>query len=109
MNDARKCQVLVVGAGPGGYTAAFRAADLGIEVTLIDASSKLGGICLNEGCIPSKSLLHISDIIEKSNKAKEAGINFNKPKINIDKIHDWKNKIIGNLNSGIKKLAKCRP
>ena len=107
-NKNTKTQLAIIGAGPGGYTAAFRAADLGIEVTLIDASSKLGGICLNEGCIPSKSLLHISDIIEKSNKAKEAGINFNKPKINIDKIHDWKNKIIGNLNSGIKKLAEAR-
>ena len=107
-NNIKKTQLAIIGGGPGGYTAAFRAADLNIEVTLIDASKKLGGVCLNEGCIPSKSLLHIANIIENSKNAEEAGINFNKPEIDINKIHNWKNDIIDNLNNGIDKLAQLR-
>ena len=92
-NNIKKTQLAIIGGGPGGYTAAFRAADLNIEVTLIDASKKLGGVCLNEGCIPSKSLLHIANIIENSKNVEKAGINFNNPEIDINKIHDWKNNI----------------
>ena len=102
------CDLIVIGAGPGGYTAAFRAADLGLNVTLIDKNSSLGGVCLNEGCIPSKSLLHIAKIINDSKEASKFGISFNKPKIDVKKIQDWKNKVIKNLNQGIEKLASVR-
>lgn len=100
--------MVVIGSGPGGYTAAFRAADLGISVTLVDKDSSLGGVCLNRGCIPSKSLLHISKIINQAKYSSDIGIKFNNPKIDIDKIHKWKNKIINNLNNGIASLAKAR-
>ena len=102
------CDLIVIGAGPGGYTAAFRAADLGLNVTLIDKNSSLGGVCLNEGCIPSKSLLHIAKVINDSKEASKFGISFNKPKIDVNKIQDWKNKVIKNLNQGIEKLASVR-
>ena len=107
-NSTHKTDLVIIGAGPGGYTAAFRAADLGIAVTLIDKNINLGGVCLNEGCIPSKSLLHLSKIINNSSEAADYGLTFNNPKINIKKIHDWKNNIINNLNKGITKLAKIR-
>ena len=107
-NNIKQTKLAIIGGGPGGYTAAFRAADLNIEVTLIDSSEKLGGVCLNEGCIPSKSLLHIANIIDESKKAEHAGIKFKKPEINIKKIHNWKNDIIQNLNNGIEKLAETR-
>ena len=102
------CDLIVIGAGPGGYTAAFRAADLGLSVTLIDKNSNLGGVCLNEGCIPSKSLLHIAKIINDSKEASKFGVSFNKPKIDVKKIQDWKNNVIKNLNQGIEKLASVR-
>ena len=102
------CQLVVIGAGPGGYTAAFRAADLGLNVTLIDKDESLGGVCLNKGCIPSKSLLHISKIIDNSNKASEIGVTFKKPKIDIKKIQNWKNNVIRISSKGIQKLAKIR-
>tara|TARA_Y100001970_G_C14154551_1_gene814743 strand:+ start:61 stop:1482 length:1422 start_codon:yes stop_codon:yes gene_type:complete len=102
------CDLIVIGAGPGGYTAAFRAADLGLSVTLIDKNSYLGGVCLNEGCIPSKSLLHIAKIINDSKEASKFGVSFNKPIIDVKKIQDWKNNVIKNLNQGIEKLASFR-
>ena len=109
MTDKNKhIQLLVIGGGPGGYTAAFRAADLGLDVILVDKNSNLGGVCLNEGCIPSKSLLNISKIIDSSKNSKSMGVTFTEPKIDISKIHEWKNKIITNLNQGIKKLAQAR-
>ena len=107
-NNIQQTELVVIGAGPGGYTAAFRAADLGIKVTLIDKDYNLGGVCLNKGCIPSKSLLHLAKIINDVEKIKNAGITFNNPKIDIKKIHKWKNKTISDLNSGIKKLASAR-
>ena len=107
-NLNEKVDLVVIGGGPGGYTAAFRAADLGKNVILIDKNTNLGGVCLNRGCIPSKSLLHISSIINNSKEATNFGIEFSKPNINIDKIHKWKNNIISKLNSGISKLAKAR-
>ena len=108
MDNTIRTQLVVIGSGPGGYTAAFRAADLGISVTLVDKDSSLGGVCLNRGCIPSKSLLHISKIINQAKHSSDIGIKFNNPKIDIDKIHKWKNKIINNLNNGIASLAKAR-
>ena len=107
-NPEKKNQLIVIGAGPGGYTAAFRAADLGVEVTLIDENQKLGGVCLNKGCIPSKSLLHVSKIIDDSLEATSIGLNFKKPILDIAKIQDWKNNIIHNLSDGIHRLAKAR-
>ena len=101
-------QLIVIGSGPGGYTAAFRAADLGLNVTLIDKSDSLGGVCLNQGCIPSKSLLHVSNIINSAENSKNLGVEFSKPNININKIQNWKNSIISNLGIGIKKLAQAR-
>ena len=106
--ENQKKHLVVIGAGPGGYTAAFRASDLGLNVTLIDKNNNLGGVCLNEGCIPSKSLLHISKIINDSKKASKYGVFFDKPKIDVKKIQEWKNNIIKNLNQGINKLASIR-
>ncbi len=101
-------EIVVIGSGPGGYAAAFRAADLGMNVTLIDKDLALGGVCLNRGCIPSKSLLHISKIINESKEASKIGLNFNKPEIDIDKINLWKNSTIKKLSDGILSLAKSR-
>ena len=107
-NNIQKTELVVIGSGPGGYTAAFRAADLGMQVTLIDKNYNLGGVCLNKGCIPSKSLLHLAKGINDVSELKDAGISYNKPKIDIKKIHEWKDNTISNLNSGIKKLAQAR-
>ena len=101
-------EIVVIGSGPGGYAAAFRAADLGMGVTLIDKDVDLGGVCLNRGCIPSKSLLHISKIINESKESSKIGLDFNSPKIDIEKINSWKNSIIKNLSNGILSLAKAR-
>ena len=107
-NKPIQTNLIVVGSGPGGYTAAFRAADLGLNVILIEKDSQLGGVCLNRGCIPSKAFLHSANIINESKKAKKIGLSFEKPKIDIEKLHNWKNSIISNLNLGIKELSKKR-
>ncbi len=101
-------QVLVIGAGPGGYTAAFRAADLGLKVMLVDRWPQLGGVCLNVGCIPSKALLHAARVIEEAESMAEHGILFNKPKIDLSKLRQWKNRIVGKLTAGLTILAKQR-
>jgi dihydrolipoamide dehydrogenase len=101
-------EVVVLGAGPGGYTAAFRAADLGLKVALIERSPVLGGVCLNVGCIPSKALLHAAKVIDEANEMAEHGITFGKPTIDIDKLRAWKNKVIGKLTGGLTALAKQR-
>ncbi len=101
-------EVVVIGAGPGGYTAAFRAADLGKKVILVEAHDKLGGVCLNVGCIPSKALLHAAKIIDEAEHAKKLGITFNKPNVDLDKLRSWKEKIIMKLTAGLKGLAKQR-
>ncbi len=101
-------QVVVLGAGPGGYTAAFRAADLGKEVVLIERYSSLGGVCLNVGCIPSKALLHTAQIIIEAEHIKANGVDFGKPKIDLDGINDFKNKVVGKLTGGLSGLAKQR-
>ena len=101
-------EVLVLGAGPGGYTAAFRAADLGKQVVLIEKHIKLGGVCLNVGCIPSKALLHVAKVISEAEDVAHHGVTFAKPKIDIDKIRSWKESIIGKLTGGLTALAKQR-
>jgi len=101
-----KTQVLVLGGGPGGYTAAFRAADLGKQVTLVERYPVLGGVCLNVGCIPSKTLLHVANVLNEAKELSPAGINFVKPEINLEHLRDWKNKVSSQLNSGLAALAK---
>ncbi|HET9679704.1 MAG TPA: dihydrolipoyl dehydrogenase [Gammaproteobacteria bacterium] len=101
-------ETLVLGAGPGGYTAAFRAADLGQKVTLVERWDALGGVCLNVGCIPSKALLHSANVIEEAAFMADHGITFGKPKIDNAKLRDWKDKVIGKLTGGLVQLAKQR-
>jgi dihydrolipoamide dehydrogenase len=100
--------VLVLGAGPGGYTAAFRAADLGQSVVLVERYSTLGGVCLNVGCIPSKALLHAAKVITEAEEMGHNGISFGKPTVDIDKLRGWKESVIGKLNKGLGGLAKAR-
>jgi len=100
--------IVVIGSGPGGYAAAFRAADLGNQVTIIEKDPQLGGVCLNRGCIPSKTLLHISKVIEEAHEIKKAGVEFSNPKIDMMKIQSWKNRVIKKLGGGIKLLANKR-
>lgn len=101
-------EVVVLGAGPGGYTAAFRAADLGKKVVLIERYPTLGGVCLNVGCIPSKALLHMAKVITEADEAAHAGITFGKPKIELDKLRSWKDGVLGKLTKGLSGLAKQR-
>ena len=101
-------EVLVLGAGPGGYTAAFRAADLGKKVTIVEQCDTLGGVCLNVGCIPSKALLHITGIIDGAREVAKHGVEFGEPKIDIDKIRGYKDGIVAKLTGGLKMLAKMR-
>ena len=101
-------EVVVLGAGPGGYTAAFRAADLGKQVVLIEKHAALGGVCLNVGCIPSKALLHVAKVINEAEEVSHHGVTFGKPKIDIDQIRTWKESVIGKLTGGLAGLAKQR-
>ncbi len=103
-----KTQVVVIGSGPGGYTAAFRAADLGKEVTLIERYEALGGVCLNVGCIPSKALLHTAQVINEAEEATHLGVTFSQPNIDIDGVRGNKENIVSKLTGGIKALAKAR-
>ncbi len=100
--------VVVLGAGPGGYTAAFRAADLGMKVALIERWPTLGGVCLNVGCIPSKALLHAAKLIEEAEEMHVAGISFGKPKIDRTKLLEWKNQVVGRLTGGLAMMSKQR-
>jgi dihydrolipoamide dehydrogenase len=101
-------KLVVLGGGPGGYAAAFLAADLGMSVTLIDKESNPGGVCLYRGCIPSKALLHAAKLISDAEHAKEIGINFNKPKINVKKLRDWKSSVVEKMTGGLGILSKQR-
>ncbi|TAJ75780.1 MAG: dihydrolipoyl dehydrogenase [Gallionellaceae bacterium] len=101
-------EVVVLGAGPGGYTAAFRAADLGKQVVLIEKHASLGGVCLNVGCIPSKALLHVAKVINEAEEVAHHGVTFAKPKIDIGAIRTWKESVIGKLTGGLAGLAKQR-
>ncbi len=104
----RHSPLVVLGAGPGGYTAAFRAADLGLRVTLIERWPTLGGVCLNVGCIPSKALLHAAKVVDEAASMAEHGIVFGKPTIDLDKLRGWKNSVVGKLTGGLTMLAKQR-
>ena len=104
----RETQLLVFGAGPGGYTAAFRAADLGLKVTLVERWPELGGVCLNVGCIPSKALLHAAKVIEDAEEMSERGIAFGAPEINLGKLREWKTSVVRKLTSGLRVLARQR-
>ncbi len=101
-------KIIVIGAGPGGYAAAFFAADLGMEVTLIDKEKNPGGVCLYRGCIPSKALLHVAKLISEAEEAKNWGIEFSKPKIDLTKLRDWKNSVVAKLTGGLGILSKQR-
>ncbi len=103
-----KADVMVLGSGPGGYTAAFRAADLGLDTVLIERYPNLGGVCLNVGCIPSKALLHAAKVISESKEMSEYGINFGKPELDLDKLRGWKDKVVKQLTGGLAGLAKQR-
>ncbi|HKT30869.1 MAG TPA: dihydrolipoyl dehydrogenase [Gammaproteobacteria bacterium] len=103
-----ECEVLVLGSGPGGYTATFRAADLGKKVVLVERYQSLGGVCLNVGCIPSKALLHAAKLIEEAAEMSERGISFGKPEIDSKKLREWKNSVVGKLTGGLATLAKQR-
>jgi len=104
----RSTQVLVLGSGPGGYTAAFRAADLGMKVTLVERWSSLGGVCLNVGCIPSKTLLHAAKVIEDAGSMSAHGISFGKPSIDLEKLRGFKSGVVNKLTGGLRVLAKQR-
>ena len=93
-NKLDKIKLAVLGAGPGGYAAAFLAADLEMDVTLIDKEKNPGGVCLYRGCIPSKALLHVAKLINETEEAKEWGLEFSKPKINLDRLREWKNEVV---------------
>ena len=103
-----KCDLLVLGAGPGGYSAAFRAADLGLSVVLVERYATLGGVCLNVGCIPSKALLHTAAVLEEAQAMAEHGISFGKPKIDLEKLRGFKEGVIGKLTGGLAGMAKAR-
>lgn len=104
----RSTQLLVLGAGPGGYTAAFRAADLGLQVTLVERWPSLGGVCLNVGCIPSKALLHAAKVIEDADAMSEHGISFGAPAIDLERLRAWKGSVVKKLTGGLRVLAKQR-
>lgn len=108
MTDTTKTEVVVLGSGPGGYTAAFRAADLGKKVILVERYSRIGGVCLNVGCIPSKALLHLAKVLDEAEDVKTHGIEFASPKLDKEKILEWKNSIVNKLTTGLKGLAKQR-
>lgn len=101
-------QLAVIGGGPGGYAAAFLAADLGMEVTLIDPAANPGGVCLYRGCIPSKALLHVSRLLSEAREAKAWGIQFAKPKIDLDQLRTWKEEVVARLTGGLGQLVKQR-
>ncbi|QDT49220.1 Dihydrolipoyl dehydrogenase [Symmachiella dynata] len=101
-------ELVVLGGGPGGYPAAFAAADAGMKVTLVDEGVKPGGVCLNRGCIPSKALLHVARLINESKESADWGVTFQPPEIDVDKIRDWKNRVVGQLTGGIEGLCKAR-
>ncbi len=103
-----QAQVVVLGSGPGGYTAAFRAADLGKQVVLIEKDSFLGGVCLNVGCIPSKALLHVAEVLNEAREFSDLGVTYQEPEIDTDKLRAHKNKVVGRLTGGLKQLAKQR-
>ena len=102
------CEMVVLGAGPGGYSAAFRAADLGLKTVIVERYAQLGGVCLNVGCIPSKALLHVAAVADETSALAAHGITFGKPEIDLDKLRGWKDKVVGKLTGGLGGMAKAR-
>jgi len=101
--------VAVLGGGPGGYSAAFRCAELGLETVVVDAGKRLGGACLYEGCIPSKALLHVAAIIGEAERAKEFGLDFGEPRVSLDPLRKWKvERVVGKLSRGLASVAKAK-
>jgi dihydrolipoamide dehydrogenase len=103
-----ECKLVVLGSGPGGYTAAFRAADLGVDTVLVERYATLGGVCLNVGCIPSKALLHAAAVIDEAEAMAAHGVSFGKPKLDLDKLRGFKTKVVGQLTGGLAGMAKQR-
>ncbi len=103
-----ECELMVLGSGPGGYSAAFRAADLGLKTILVERYATLGGVCLNVGCIPSKALLHVAAVSEEAQQLSEHGVSFGAPKFDLDKLRGWKDKVVGKLVGGVGMMAKGR-
>src|SRR6478609_9038628 len=108
MPENSKINLAVIGAGPGGYAAAFLAADLGMKVTLIDEEVNPGGVCLYRGCIPSKALLHVAKVIDESRNAKAWGIEYSDPKIDLTRLRSWKEGVVNKLTGGLGQLSKQR-
>src|SRR5207248_2563814 len=107
-NPMLESQVVVLGGGPGGYAAAFMAADLGLQVTIVDAEPRLGGTCLLRGCIPSKALLHVAKVISEAREAGDWGVTFDSPKIDVEALRARKEKVLATLSGGLAQLAKKR-
>src|SRR5580765_481109 len=103
-----ECDVVVLGAGPGGYSAAFRAADLGLKTVLVERYPTLGGVCLNVGCIPSKALLHTAAVIDAAKALATHGVAFGEPKLDLARLREFKNKVVGKLTGGLASMAKLR-
>jgi len=108
MADSARFDLVVIGSGPGGYTAAFRAADLGLKVALVERYDSLGGVCLNVGCIPSKALLHVGQVIDSADHLKDHGVVFGQPKIDVDALRQYKSGVVGKLTHGLAGMAKKR-
>src|ERR1700756_2630121 len=108
MSETSKLNIAVMGAGPGGYAAAFLAADLGMNVSLIDPELNPGGVCLYRGCIPSKALLHVAKLIDESRHARNWGIEYADPKIDVSRLRSWKESVIKKLTGGLGQLSKQR-
>src|SRR5216110_2197391 len=108
MPETIDLHIAIVGGGPGGYAAAFLAADLGMTVTLIDTELNPGGVCLYRGCIPSKALLHVAKLLEESHQAKNWGIEFASPKIDLARLRSWKESVVNKLTGGLGVLSKQR-
>ena len=105
---AERTQVAVIGGGPGGYVAAFRAADLGLQVTLIDPEERPGGVCLYRGCIPSKALLHVGKLLSEARDAEEWGVSFGKPRIDLEKLRAHRDRVVANMSGGLGQLSRGR-
>src|SRR5881275_1623261 len=108
MTETSNMHIAVIGAGPGGYAAAFLAADLGLKVTLIDPELNPGGVCLYRGCIPSKALLHVANLIGESQHAKNWGVEFGEPRIDVARLRSFKEGVVNKLTSGLGQIAKAR-
>src|SRR3989442_12824207 len=108
MTETSNMHIAVIGAGPGGYAAAFLAADLGLKVTLIDPELNPGGVCLYRGCIPSKALLHVANLIGESQHAKNWGVDFGEPKIDVSRLRSWQDDVVNKLTGGLGRHSKQR-